>query len=38
MEKDAVIYIAGHRGLAGSAITRALEARGCTNLLTRTHA
>jgi len=38
MEKDAVIYVAGHRGLAGSAITRALEARGYTNLLTRTHA
>lgn len=30
------IYIAGHRGLVGSAIVRALEARGFTNLLLRT--
>ncbi len=32
------IYIAGHRGLVGSAICRALAQAGCTNLLTRTHA
>ena len=32
------IYVAGHRGLAGSAIVRALRARGYANLLTRTHA
>lgn len=32
------IYIAGHRGLAGSAIVRALEKRGYTNIITRTHA
>ena len=32
------IYIAGHRGMVGSAIMRALEARGCDNLVTRTHA
>ena len=32
------IYIAGHRGLVGSAICRALDQAGCTNLLTRTHA
>ncbi|ABW67088.1 GDP-L-fucose synthase family protein [Desulfosudis oleivorans] len=38
MEKDAVIYIAGHRGLAGSALVRQLEAQGYTDLLTRTHA
>lgn len=38
MEKSASVYVAGHRGLAGSAIKRALEARGYTNLLTRTHA
>ncbi|MBL8516646.1 MAG: GDP-L-fucose synthase [Betaproteobacteria bacterium] len=36
--KSAKIYIAGHRGLAGSAIVRKLEAEGYTNLLTRTHA
>ncbi|WP_417915732.1 GDP-L-fucose synthase [Candidatus Electronema sp. JC] len=32
------VYIAGHRGLVGSAICRALAQAGCTNLLTRTHA
>ena len=31
------IYIAGHRGLVGSAIVRRLESRGFTNLLMRTH-
>jgi GDP-L-fucose synthase len=31
------IYIAGHRGLVGSAIVRSLKARGFTNLLIRTH-
>lgn len=31
------IYLAGHRGLAGSAIHRALEARGARHLITRTH-
>jgi GDP-L-fucose synthase len=31
------IYIAGHRGLVGSAIIRQLESRGFTNLLMRTH-
>ncbi|WPE15959.1 GDP-L-fucose synthase [Candidatus Thioglobus autotrophicus] len=31
------IYIAGHRGLVGSAIVRQLESRGFTNLLIRTH-
>lgn len=38
MHKNARIYIAGHRGLVGSAIVRNLEARGYTNLVTRTHA
>ena len=38
MNKNTKIYIAGHRGLAGSAIVRALQAHGYTNLLTRTHA
>lgn len=37
MDIDAKIYVAGHRGLAGSAIVRGLQARGYTNLLTRTH-
>ena len=31
------IYIAGHRGMVGSAIVRQLELRGCTNLIMRTH-
>jgi len=38
MENHAKIYIAGHRGLVGSALMRNLEARGYTHLLTRTHA
>jgi GDP-L-fucose synthase len=32
------IYVAGHRGLVGSAVVRALEARGHTGLILRTHA
>ena len=32
------IYVAGHRGIVGSAIVRALEARGFTNIITKTHA
>ncbi len=36
MEKDSKIYVAGHTGLAGSAIIRALKAKGYTNLLVRT--
>lgn len=32
------IYVAGHRGLVGSAIVRALKRRGYTNIITRTHA
>jgi GDP-L-fucose synthase len=35
MEKNAKIYIAGHRGLVGSAILRALERAGFTNLVVR---
>ena len=38
MEKDAKIYIAGHRGMAGSAIMRKLLTEGYTNILTRTSA
>ena len=37
MEKDARIYVAGHRGMVGSAIVRELERQGYTNILTRTH-
>ncbi len=36
MEKTSKIYIAGHRGLVGSAIKRALERHGFTNLVYRT--
>lgn len=36
MEKDAKIYLAGHRGLVGSAILRTLESEGYSNILTRT--
>jgi GDP-L-fucose synthase len=32
------VYVAGHRGLAGSAIMRRLEREGCANVVTRTHA
>ena len=38
MDKDSLIYVAGHRGLVGSAICRALARDGYKNLLTRTHA
>ena len=38
MEKSSRIYIAGHRGLVGSAIRRALEREGYNNLILRTHA
>ena len=37
MEKHAKIYVAGHRGMVGSAICRELEKQGYTNILTRTH-
>lgn len=37
MDKHAKIYIAGHRGLVGSAIVRELEKQGFNNLVTRTH-
>jgi GDP-L-fucose synthase len=38
VEKSAKIYVAGHRGLAGSAIVRRLLAAGYENLVLRTHA
>lgn len=37
MNKDSKIYIAGHRGLVGSALVRYLTKNGYTNLVTRTH-
>ncbi|MEK7481282.1 MAG: GDP-L-fucose synthase [Patescibacteria group bacterium] len=37
MAKNAKIYVAGHRGLVGSAIVRNLESRGYTNIVKRTH-
>lgn len=36
MNKDAKIYVAGHRGLVGSALVRSLERQGYTHILTRT--
>ena len=38
MHKNAKIYIAGHRGLVGSALVRKLKAQGYNNIITRTHA
>ena len=37
MQKDAKIYVAGHRGMVGSAIVRELQSQGYTNIITRTH-
>ncbi len=37
MNKDAKIYVAGHRGMVGSAIVRGLEAAGYKNIITRSH-
>lgn len=37
MEKDAKIYVAGHKGMVGSAIVRELERQGYCNLVKRTH-
>ncbi len=38
MEQDDKIYVAGHRGMVGSAIIRLLEKKGYTNIITRTSA
>jgi GDP-L-fucose synthase len=38
MQLNSKIYIAGHRGLVGNAIVRNLQAKGYTNIVTRTHA
>lgn len=37
MEKNAKIYVAGHRGMVGSAIVRELNRQGYTNIIVRTH-
>ena len=37
MDKQDKIYVAGHRGMVGSAIIRELERQGYTNIITRTH-
>ncbi|MCI5887982.1 MAG: GDP-L-fucose synthase [Brachyspira sp.] len=37
MNKNDKIFVAGHRGLVGSAIKRELEKKGYTNIVTRTH-
>jgi len=37
MNKDAKIYVAGHRGMVGSAIVRELQRQGYNNIITRTH-
>ncbi len=37
MEKSAKIYVAGHRGMVGSAIVRELKRQGYENIVTRTH-
>lgn len=38
MNKDSKIYVAGHRGMVGSAIVRELKKQGYNNIITRTHA
>ncbi|MDO9238286.1 MAG: GDP-L-fucose synthase [Aquabacterium sp.] len=37
MDKNAKIYVAGHRGMVGSAIVRRLQTAGYSNIITRTH-
>lgn len=37
LEKDSKIYVAGHRGLVGSAIVRNLKEKGYTNIIGKTH-
>ena len=36
MNKESKVYIAGHRGMVGSAVWRALESKGYTNLIGKT--
>ncbi len=37
MDKNSKIYVAGHRGMVGSAIVRELTKQGYNNIITRTH-
>lgn len=37
LDRDKKIYVAGHRGLVGSAIVRCLEKEGFSRIVTRTH-
>lgn len=37
MEKNSKIYVAGHKGMVGSAIVRELQKQGYTNIITKTH-
>ena len=37
MQPNSKIYVAGHRGMVGSAIVRELQRQGYTNIITRTH-
>ena len=37
MEKNAKIYVAGHKGMVGSAIVRELKKQGYDNVITRSH-
>ena len=37
MDNNSKIYVAGHRGLVGSAIIKSLKSKGYNNLITRTH-
>ena len=38
LDRSKKIYVAGHRGLVGSALVRKLQKEGFTNIITRTHA
>ena len=37
MDKNAKIYVAGHRGLVGSALVKILQKKGYSNIITHTH-
>ena len=37
MDQNGKIYVAGHKGMVGSAIVRALKKNGYTNIVTRSH-
>ena len=37
MNKESLVYVAGHEGFVGSAIVRKLQSQGYENIITRTH-